>query len=203
MVYGEYYQRYGAGVCPRCNVPHAMFLTIKETARSRFKLLQFNAELMAQFSRPPTIFVGAKQKFMTGILISGNDVLVAASGSNNRRIEATANLKGYTLCPEIHDSVGHISRVGAAIPTLVYQSTHRAGASQPGLCAAPRLIQHAFSIPDVRSNWRNWEMSEIFYQPNTKRRTQDNLVWAHGLSAPHCATCDSLIALLMCTRPAE
>lgn len=201
MVYGEYYQRYGAGVCPRCNVPHAMFLTIKETARSRFKLLQFNAELMAQFSRPPTINVGGGQKFMTGLLISGNDVLVAASGSNNRRIEATANLKGYILCPEIRTSAGHFSRVGAAIPTLDYESTHRDGASQPGTCAAPRLIEHAFTIPRIKNNWRNWEMSEIFYQPNTARRTRDDLFWVHGLSAPHCATCDSLIALLMCTRP--
>ena len=201
MVYGSTYQRYGAGPCPRCTVPHASFMHIKETQRSRFKIMQFNAEMMSRSAVPPNINVGAGQKFMVGLLISGNTVLVAASGSNNGRIQTTAQLKNYTLCPMITGIAGHTSRVGRAIPAAEYQATQAAGAGAPGQCAAPRLIQHAFTIPAVAANWRNWEMSEVYYQPNTERRTQDNLYWVHGLSAHHCATCDRLVPLLMCTRP--
>lgn len=201
MTYGSEYQKYGAGTCPRCGVPHAGFMHIKETQRSRFKLMQFNAELMARTSAPLHINVGAIQKFMIGILISNHTILVATSGSNNNRIQPVATLKNYILCPQITVTSGHHSRVGRLIPQAEYQATQAPGAPTPGQCAAPRLIQHAFTIPSVAANWRNWELSEVFYQPNTARRTQDNLPWVHGLSAHHCATCDSLVPLLMCTRP--
>lgn len=201
MVYGSTYQRYGAGRCPRCNVAHANFLHTTETQRSRFKIMQFNAELMAQSALPPMINVGAGQKFMVGLLISGQAVLVAASGNNNNRIQRIAQLKHYTLCPAVNGFAGHRSRVGRVIPTAEYQATQAAGAGAPGQCAAPRLIQHAFTIPAVAANWRNWELSEVFYQPNTERRTRDDLHWIHGLSAHHCGTCESLVPLLMCTRP--
>jgi len=201
MTYGSQYQIYGAGTCPKCTVPHAKFMRIKETSKSRFKILQFQRELMCRTSGPLTINVGAGQKFMVGLLISGQTILVAASGNNNGRIQATANLKGYTLCPQINGYVGHQSRVGRNIPTNEYQHTRAPGAPNPGQCAAPRLIQHALTIPAVKNNWRNWEMSEVYYQPNTERRTRDNSHWVHGLSAHHCNTCDNLIPLLMCTRP--
>ena len=201
MVYGDAYQRYGAGSCPRCGQPHANFLHIKETRRSRFKIMQFNAELMARSAMPPTINVGAGQKFMIGLLVSGATVLVSASGNNRNRIQPVAQLKGYILCPDINVPNGHRSRIGRAIPTAEYQATQAAGANAPGRCAAPRLIQHAFTLPAVKANWRNWELSEVFYQPNTTRRTRDDLHWVHGLSAHHCGTCDNLVPLLMCTRP--
>jgi hypothetical protein len=176
-------------------------LHIKETQQSRFKIMQFNAELMARSALPPMINIGVGQKFMIGLLISNQTVLVAASGNNNNRIAPTAILKNYVLCPDINGSAGHHSRVGRAIPTAEYQATQAPGASEPGRCAAPRLIQHAFTIPPVAANWRNWELSEVFYQPNTERRTRDDLYWVHGLSAHHCNTCNILIPLLMCTRP--
>jgi hypothetical protein len=87
------------------------------------------------------------------------------------------------------------------IPAQEYQATQGPGGPTPGNCAAPRLIQHAFTIPAVAENWRNWEMSEVYYQPNTARRTQDDSQWVHGLSAHHCTTCERLVPLLMCTRP--
>ena len=209
MVYGGSYQVYGAGVCPNCGVAHAPAFQIKESQRSRFKLMQFMAEMSTILtatpsigpSRPPLVHAGAGQRFMLGILISGASTLVAASGNNHTRhdFERVAQMKGYTTCPPRKAMEGfNVSAVGRRIPTGQYMATQRAGASPPGSCAAPRLIQKAFSIPAIAVNRQHWEMSEVFYQPNTERRTRNDPYWVHGLSAHHCATCDNLVPLLMC-----
>ncbi len=160
---------------------------------------------------------------MLGLLISGRTVLVAASGASRppglKRKEKTgekrgrqthsklvpvANLKGYTLCPAIDATVAHTSRVGRTISTDEYAATQAANAGPPGVCAAPKLIHHACSVPALRENWANWEMSEVFYLPDTDSRTpkgdKNPPRWTHGLSAPHCGTCYKLIPLLMCPR---
>jgi hypothetical protein len=141
---------------------------------------------------------GAGQKFMVGLLLSGETQLVAASGKNNSKLQFLAQSMGLILCPEITSTTEHLSCVGRVIAPAEYEATQAIGGPTPGNCAAPRLIEHAFTLPNVRANMANWEMSEIYYQPNTKRRTKDDLYWEHGLSAHHCDTCDALVPLLMC-----
>lgn len=209
MVYGDSYQTYGGGLCPNCHGTHAPQYKIKETQQSRFKLMQFMAEMSTALtpavavgpSRPPVIHAGAGQKFMLGILICGGTTLIAASGNNHSRADfrRVAELKGYRICPPRKATEGvNVSVCGRAIPAGQYMATQSAGASPPGDCAAPRLIQQALSMSGVAGSSQMWEMSEIFYQPNTERRTRDDSHWVHGLSAHHCGTCDTLVPLLMC-----
>jgi len=210
---GTRYQAYGAGPCSLCRQPHAVPLHVKESSASRFKLMQFAAELMSHTSAvpPPNIAVTGENRFMLGLLISGRNVLVSASGDNSRRgnkvqakLVPIAKLKGYTLCPPIDRTVAQTSRVGRTISVAEYAGAQAAGAAPPGLCAAPKLIHYACSVPALKENWANWEMSEVFYLPDTKKRTpkpgKNAPRWTHGLSAPHCATCNNLIPLLMCPR---
>ena len=212
MAYGDKYQIYGAGNCPNCHRIHAPQYQINETQSSRFRLMQFIAEMSTILtpappigpSRPPIMHGSARQKYMIGVLISGGTTLVAASGTNHNKadFQRVANMKGYQICPprkallDINTSLG-----GRQIPAGQYMATQRGGASPPGDCAAPRLIQQALSVPALAGNYNNWAMSEVFYQPNTQRRTRDDPYWVHGLSAHHCATCDNLVPLLMCAIP--
>lgn len=214
MVYGSQYQVYGAGICPNCQTTHSPQYRIKETQKSRFKLMQFMAEMSTILTPTPktgvrkkapvVIHAGARQKYMVGILISGGRTLVAASGNNHHKGEfvRVAKMKHYHICPPRRALSGNNkSVVGRQIPNGQYMATQRAGASVAGNCAAPRLIQEALSMPALAKNYQNWKMSEVFYQPNTARRTKDNLYWVHGLSAHHCETCDNLVPLLMCPNP--
>ncbi|MEM9458730.1 MAG: hypothetical protein AAGF11_31425 [Myxococcota bacterium] len=202
-MYGEHYQVYGATQCPNCNQVHAPTHQIPETQRSRFRLMQLMSEMSTTVTagNAPVISGGAKQKFMVGLLISGNDIIVAASGGGYRTgafVNAAA-AKGYAVCPPRSATEGvNLSVVDRVIPSDQYAGCQADGASPAGACAAPRLIQYALSQPGMAANRANWEMSEIMYQPNTGRRAKDNLVWVHGLSAPHCATCENLVPLLMC-----
>lgn len=207
MVYGGKLQHYGTGSCPHCHKVHGSEFQILESQRSRFKLMQFMAEMSTTFTPPsesgparPIIHASAKQKFMLGILICGGTTLVAASGHRKKAdFERVAKLKGYQICPKQSAMQGpNKSVAGRQIPTGQYMATQCAGASRPGDCAAPRLVQHALANPAMAAKFQDWEMSEVFYQPNTSRRTKDNTYWMHGLSAHHCATCEKLIPLIMC-----
>ena len=44
MTYGEVWQTYGSGTCPRCGVAHMPF--IRETTRSRFELQRLILQTM-------------------------------------------------------------------------------------------------------------------------------------------------------------
>lgn len=200
--YGSTYQVYGSHACGNCGVPHARFMHVKETSRSRFKLMHFMAEITARHQNGG-IFTHnmGSQRFMLGLLISGNQILVAASGNNNNKITATANALGYTVCPAIVNTAGNRSRVNRLIPQPQYAGTQVMGDPNPGNCAAPRLIQHATTLPAVKANWRAWEMSEVFFHPKTSHRTASAPYWVHGLSAHSCGTCENLVPILMCPRP--
>lgn len=183
MTYGEVWQTYGSGTCPRCGVAHMPF--IRETTRSRFELQRLILQTMnldQQADEPLSITPpGAGQSYMLGVLVSGNNVIVSASGNNNNNprligaiaalnAQQTSNMR-YTLAAAITGFAGHQSRVLRAIPDTEYAATRVNGASAPGNCAAPRLIKHAIGQTALRTNWQNWELSEVFSQPNTAGRT--------------------------------
>lgn len=206
-MYGSNYQVYGAGPCPRTNRPHALASQIRETQRSRFVLMQLIAEMSTAMSGAgggiarPVMHAGAGQKFMLGVLLTGGATYVAASGSNNgnNALVTACMRKGYTLCPPRSATGGvHHAVSGRVIPAGQYMSMQAPGASRAGDCAAPRLIEQAIATPAALANRANWAMSEVFYQPNTARRAQDDLYWVHGLSAHSCATCENLVPLLLC-----
>jgi hypothetical protein len=211
MTYGEQYETYGGTICPRCNVAHQAQWQIRERLRSRFKLMQFIAEMATtmhtgpnQIAPAPYIHAGAGQKFMIGLLDTGALTLVAASGGNlnNQAFMQAAQRKGYTICGPRKATLGnHVSIVNRPIPAGQYMSMQAQGASPPGDCAAPRLIERALELFPAPRNIAGWTMSEVFFQPNTARRTRDDLHWVHGLSAHHCATCANLVPLLLCPVP--
>lgn len=209
MVYGEGYLSYGNTGCSNCGQPHAIAYHIPETPQSRFKLMQFIAE-MGTINAPghaPVVNAGAGQKFMVGLLIAGGRTLVTVSGNNllSGAFVDAARRKGYEICPARKPLVGvHKTFSGRVVPAEQYGAAQAAGASGAGDCAAPRLIERAFELFPVGSAARaanTWAMSEVFYQPNTARRTRDDLLWIHGLSAYSCATCANLVPLLLCPAP--
>jgi hypothetical protein len=261
MIYGSEHIHYGAGECPACHQKHASPYVIKESSKSRFKLMQFAAEMTAydthgqtrlavadaflkaragsdlsklnknikqtqkeidnpkkataidlnrakleklesQYAQKDkeltdplrnirtafeTRFPGAQQgyspsyaaslrgadvKFMLGILLSGDDVLVTTSGSglDTEPFTAAAALKGYTVCEGVNVADPHQSIIARPIPTVQYGNTQREQGYAPGSCAAPRLLAKAFTIPRIFNNLKNWEMSEIYYFPNNEAR---------------------------------
>ncbi len=218
MVYGSRYEVYGAGVCVRCGRAHPAASQIPETQQSRFKLMQFLAEMSTAMAgtpedyvvgrtvgpfRPPIIDAGAGQKFMVGLLLAGGQTLVSVSGNNlaNGAFTAAVTRKRYVVCGARKAPVGvHNSVVDRVIPAGQYMATQGAGASPAGDCAAPRLIERAFELIPAGPlrDPSTWAMSEVFYQPKTSRRTADDLHWVHGLSAHSCATCQNLVPLLLC-----
>jgi hypothetical protein len=153
----------------------------------------------------PTIVTGAgRAKFMLGLLTDGTTTLVATSGKNmnNAAFVRVAKLKGYTICPPRGPAVGtNTSLGGRTISNNDYENCQGADANRPGECAAPRLIQRAFEIPALMRNRAQWAMSEIFYQPNSEKRLEQDLYWVHGLTAHSCATCENLVPVLMCPHP--
>ena len=258
MIYGSEHIHYGAGECPACHQRHASPYVIKETSKSRFKLMQFAAEMTAHDTHGQTRqaianafstarsgtglgklnkqiaekqrniakgkaveqntaqistlqaqyrqldkdltadlrnikkpflerFPGAQDgyspsfaasergadvKFMLGILLSGDDVLVTTSGNgiDTEPFRAAAALKGYTVCEAVNVPDPHQSVIARPIPTVEYGNTQREQGYAPGSCAAPRLLARAFTIPKIFNNLKNWEMSEIYYFPNNDAR---------------------------------
>jgi hypothetical protein len=205
MVYGSDWQTYGSSPCPRCGAAHGAAWQIPETQRSRFRLMQLVAEMGTRSTRNArNISAGVGQKFMLGLLIAGGTTFVATSGGNlgNATFVAAANAKGYTICTARRYNIGNnFSVVNRAISPGQYMSMQAPNASPAGDCAAPRLLQQAFQTLPAPHQPNNWEMSEVFYQPNTSRRTSDNNYWIHGLSAHSCATCANLVPLLLCSAP--
>jgi hypothetical protein len=203
-MYGGHYLIYGSGFCAHCGARHAAGAQLRETPRSRFRLVQLMAEMSTTFQAGgrPLVHAGAGQKFMLGLLIAGGRTYVATSGGNlaNAAFVAAAGRKGYTICPARRPLVGvNRSAGGRAIPAGQYMAMQAAGASPAGDCAAPRMIQRALELGAV--NPAGWEMSESYYQPNTDRRLRDDSCWVHGLSAHSCKTCENLVPLLLCPRP--
>ena len=94
--YGSTYQVYGSHACSACSESHARVLHIKETRRSRFKLMQFMAEITARHQNGGILAhnIGGNQRFMLGLMVSGDRIFVAASGNNNNRITDAAQAKG-------------------------------------------------------------------------------------------------------------
>jgi hypothetical protein len=115
---------------------------------------------------------GADVKFMLGILLSGDDVLVTASGSGieNESFKAAAALKSYEVCGPVDPADPHVSILSRVISTQDYRNTQHGQGYQPGVCAAPRLLAKAFTMPKVMSNLQNWQISEVFYFPNSRAR---------------------------------
>ncbi len=156
----------------------------------------------------PVSIVSAETRgeFMVGILICPEKTFVAASGPGigNAKLLAVAERKGYTVCKtRTADTMPRTTIHGVAISREHYAGAKDPTASEPGNCAAPRLIQEATADDAVdKGKHQQWAMSEIYYLPNTARRTseqQDNaLYWLHGLSAHSCKTCEKLVPVLLC-----
>lgn len=153
---------------------------------------------------------GANVKFMLGILISGDDVLVTTSGSglDTEPFKAPAALKGYTICGPVNPAGPHESVIARPIPAIEYGNTRREQGYEPGTCAAPRLLAKAFKNPKMLNNWLNWEMSEIFYFPNNEARRvhedECDRARVQHIEAvhkgdrgdhPNCAVCKQLVAV--------
>lgn len=260
-MYGSDYIQYGAKDCPVCHQKHAAPHMIKEGPKSRFRVMQFAAEMTAYETQGQTkravadaflkarsgtdlsklnkqmreteraienpakasaldmnkqklvklqtqynemdkkltgglldikspflkrfpgatkdysltsqaLLRGADVKFMLGILLSDDDVLVTASGSGieNESFKASAALKGYQICGPVDPADPHVSILARIISADDYRNTQTGQGYQPGACAAPRLLAKAFSIPKIKSNIAKWQMSEVFYFPNSRAR---------------------------------
>jgi len=124
----------------------------------------------------------ADMKFMLGILLIDKYVLISASGSGTEHesFKAAAALKGYQICGPVDLDDKHFSIVSRFISAQEYRGTQRGLGYQPGVCAAPRLLAKAFTISEIMSNLtkqespfnlKNWQMSEIFYFPNSRARS--------------------------------
>lgn len=66
-LYGEHYQVYGAHTCALCGRKHERFL-LEETSKSRFKLLQFSAELASISKKQALEFEKLRATFRTAVL---------------------------------------------------------------------------------------------------------------------------------------
>jgi hypothetical protein len=149
-------------------------------------------------------------KFMLGILINGllGDTLITTSGDgfNSEPFRATAALKKMTICGE--PKVPHRSIEGRQISDLEYSATRSGQGYEAGKCAAPRLLDFAFTQPRFMYNFHNWQMSEIYYFPNDEARhaqeaeadkaRKQHVELAHpGATGDHpqCAQCQSFNAM--------
>lgn len=198
------YLVYGDGPCMLCNAPDATH-EIRETPQSRFKLMQFMAEISTRLTpgEPPVITGASSHNFMLGLLMCGGNTLVAASGNNDNKpflIDAAQRM-GYTHC--VRHTGPMVTRTDRQLTSDEVASCEVQGASGPGFCAAPKLISAAISLGYHRNTpVAQWQMSEIMFQPNTERRTRGmergQVAYDHGLSQASCATCRNLIPMLMC-----
>jgi len=205
------YITYGAARCSLCHLMGANH-QIRETQRSRFRAMLFIAEMSARAGdgAGQIIMHGSNnQKFMIGALIAGATTIVACSGNHDNfapMITAAAHL-GYAMAG--YRAPPFATRGGGTVSLVEAGAAHAGGnAPQPGRCAAPKMILEAFSRNlHLNDAWRQWEMSEVFFQPSTSRRTTEinsNFppIYDHGLSQRHCATCNTLVPMLMCGQRA-
>ncbi|RHW16532.1 hypothetical protein D1610_15720 [Sphingomonas gilva] len=196
------YLTYGAGRCRACGLRGASH-QIQESQQSRFHAMRFVAEMAAQpMMMPAGGFIMTDpnaHKFMVGVLCASGQTLVACSGNHDNfapMIAAAARF-GYTVAQ--YQAPPYRARGGGALTLAEVQGTHAGGhAPQPGRCAAPKLINEAIARNlHLNGAWRNWAMTETYYQPSTARRTHElyNVPppYTHGLSADHCATCANLV----------
>jgi len=194
---------YGSGRCGICNL-RGRTHEIHETSRSRFRLMQFFAEMSTSVAGGHISVTGATaHNFMMGLLICGSNILVAASGNNDTKpfIIAAAARKRYIHC--VRAPIPMTTRSDLQVTVAQVQNCQAPGGSGPGYCAAPKLISGAIARGFHRStDVSRWAMSEIMFQPSTDRRTinlaRGQLVYDHGLSQPSCPTCEKLIPVLMC-----
>jgi hypothetical protein len=200
------YMTYGVARCGACGLQGASH-QIQETQRSRFHAMRFVAEMSAQATPAGnSIVMNAPNghKFMIGVLCAGAQTLVACSGQHDNflpMINAAARF-GYVVAQ--YRAAPYAARGGGALSVAEVQATHGGGnMPQPGRCAAPKLVLEAMSRNLHAGNgWRQWSMSEVFYQPSTARRTHElyNVPppYTHGVTAYHCGTCHNLVPMLMC-----
>jgi hypothetical protein len=142
---------------------------------------------------------------MLGILICPEQIFISASGAGMKigDFKTIAERRGFTICKErTADTAPRRTIFGDPISREVYVASKADGASEPGNCAAPRLIQMATEEPSVDTErFQEWQMSEVMYLPITSARTREQsggLVWTHGLTMHSCETCQNLVPILMC-----
>ena len=142
------YLRYGSDPCPICGKKHL----IPETPRARRLALQVMMELSETGQR---IITGGKtQRFMVGVLISGNTVLVSRSGSKTGSMNKVkkplgrlgiradnGTLQNYNVTVAGHVKPPYRSIGGCAIDLAKFEEMRPPG-NHPdmGICAAPHLV---------------------------------------------------------------
>jgi hypothetical protein len=200
-MYGDSYLVYGAKTCRHCGEAHEDRLHIKETRRSRFKLMQFMALTRSRVDRAWTSFDGNSiQPTMLGLLIAQGLTIVAHSGrvthEGDAAFRAAATEYGYASVMQNELDQPFVSLAGRRISDdelARTRGTRRGFDYPPGSCAAPRLIRKAFRLI-ANPNPATWEMSEIYCSAG------GGGYWVHGLSAHSCDTCESLVPLLLCDQ---
>ncbi len=212
MATEETEQVYGAGVCPRCEAAHAPECCLRESQRSRSKLMQLIAEVTAELRAAgvaPQPFApvnpGPNGRFSIGILEAAQHVLVAASGNqqNFPALVAVVQRKGYRLCGPRGGRMGkHRTVQQVQIAAAEYEATEEPGGRIPGECVGPRLLEQAFDLVAPPRNISKWALSEVVFDA-TPVLSSDPGRWARGLPPHRCETCDRLMALLLCPQPAE
>lgn len=153
------------------------------------------------------INVNLNGQFMLGLLVTAEKTFIAASGTGlaHGGFKEVAKNSGFVVCgPRTASHGTHKSITGLAISADLYQATKDPSATDPGNCAAPRMLETAFEDAGVNKTLHGqWRMSEIWFLPKTDTRTREQengLYWTHGASAESCKTCENLAPLLMCPR---
>lgn len=194
-VYGSTWAHYGTKACSICKKVHLDTKTIKESSKSRFKLMQVLMEV-----RLSSAWTGASdnEDRMFGLLITPQKTFATHSGDlkgGNTPFLKAALAKGHTLALTQEEKAGgNHTGLGGPIKPHIYQSAKVGGAYKPGNCAAPRLVEAAIEDGTVTKDPSLWAMSEVMYNPSGS-----NQQWWHGLTAHSCATCDKLVPMLLCS----
>lgn len=199
---------YGNDPCPLCGQRHRM----REEPRARRLALQVMAELSTTLAG--RITGGRSQRFMMGVLMQGHTVLISRSGAKTGALQSavkplgrlgirdahTNALQRYQVSIAPHVRPPYTSAGGCPIDVGELEAIRPPGVHpQMGSCAAPHLILEARRRG---LNLSTASLSEIWYHPNTQRRTeaiekgQEN--YDHGISAYHCESCRLLVPALLC-----
>lgn len=201
------YLTYGNEPCPLCGQRHLM----RELPRARRLALQVMAQLSTTADR--VITGGGSQRFMMGVLLCGTTVLISRSGERTNAVKAAVGPLGHlgmrlpdnSLVPYRVSVAPHVrppytSAGGCPIDLAKLEAIRSPGVHpQMGSCAAPHLILEARRRG---LNLSACSLSEIWYHPNTQRRTaaleKGSENYDHGLSAYHCESCRVLVPALLC-----
>ncbi len=201
------YLMYGNEPCPLCGQRHLM----RELPRARRLTLQVMAQLSTTVDR--VITGGSPQRFMMGVLLCGTTVLISRSGERTNSIQAAVaplsrlgmRLPDNSLIPYRVSAAPHVrppytSAGGCPIDLEKLAALRSAGVHpQMGSCAAPHLILEARRRG---LNLSACSLSEVWYHPNTQRRTaaleKGSENYDHGVSAYHCESCRVLVPALLC-----